>query len=524
MKKVVIPTKLDGVVAQILGDHGGYEVVADSERDISDIAADNSDAYALIVRSEKVTAEVIDALPNLKVVIRAGAGYNTIDTKHARGRKIDVMNTPGANANAVAEEVIAMILADARHIIPADASTREGKWEKKKFLGRELTGKTLGIVGLGNIGQLVAKRSSGFEVNLLGFDPMITTERAEDLGVTLTDIDSIFTECDYISLHVPETDETRGMVNDHLLGLMKSGATIINCARSGIIDEEAMRRARANKSIRFLNDVYAKDAAGEKSVTDIADLMLPHLGANTQEANYTAARRAAEQLIEFDEKGNTSYIVNRDIPEGLDEEHCELANVLARICRMIDGDKTFTKIETSFYGTLQPFSRWLLVPVLAGLLDDFDRSMDYAAAEAYLAKRGISYINRTPDPDKHYESSITLDLTSETSRDTRRIASIRGTITEGNLMVSRIGEFDKLYFEPGGHTAVFIYDDRPGVVAVIGKHFEENGINIEDLRQPHNSVIGRSIAIVKANVELPNDVLNAIAKDIPADVSFYVNI
>ena len=269
MKKVVIPTKLDAVVEKLLSENGNYDVVSDSERDISAIAADHPDAYALIVRSEKVTAEVIDALPELKVIIRAGAGFNTIDTKYARSKRIDVMNTPGANANAVAEEVIAMILADARHIVAADASTRAGKWEKKKFLGRELTGKTVGIIGLGNIGQLVARRASGFDVNLLGFDPFISPERAAEINVKVSSVEDIFREADYISLHVPETDETRGMVNTELLELTKPGATIINCARSGIIDEDAVRTARQSKDIRFLNDVYPKDEAGDKPVADI---------------------------------------------------------------------------------------------------------------------------------------------------------------------------------------------------------------------------------------------------------------
>ncbi|HQC52924.1 MAG TPA: NAD(P)-dependent oxidoreductase, partial [Lentisphaeria bacterium] len=157
MKKVLIPTKLDNIAQDILKAQG-YQVVQDSDTDLMTLLAAHQDAEALIVRSEKVTPEVIDALPKLKTVVRAGAGYNTIDIKYARRRNVDVMNTPGANSNGVAEEVIAMALAAYRHIIPADIDTRQGGWEKKKFMGRELTGKTLGIVGLGNIGQLVAKR------------------------------------------------------------------------------------------------------------------------------------------------------------------------------------------------------------------------------------------------------------------------------------------------------------------------------------------------------------------------------
>ena len=310
MKKVLIPTKLDAVASEILKRHGGYAVVQDAKTPLPELAAAHPDAYAIIVRSEKVTPEIMDLLPRLKVVVRAGAGYDNIDVKAARKRGIDVMNTPGANANAVAEEVVALMLADARHIIAADASTRAGGWEKNKFMGREVTGKTVGIVGLGNIGRLVAKRLEGFECRILGYDPLIPVDRADQLGIQSADLETIFREADYVTLHIPENSETRGCVGEKLLGLMKPGATLVNCARAGIVDEAALRAAKAAKGIRFLNDVYPKDAEGPKSVADIADILMPHLGASTVEANENAARRAAEELIDLDEKGVTSFIVN----------------------------------------------------------------------------------------------------------------------------------------------------------------------------------------------------------------------
>ena len=305
MRKVLIPTKLDKFAAQLLTERG-YQVVLDGATPLADLIKANSDAEVLIVRSEKITPEIIDQLPQLKLIVRAGAGFNTIDIKYARKRDIDVMNTPGANSNAVAEEVIAMILASCRHLIPADISTRAGEWEKSKFMGRELTGKTVGILGLGNIGQLLVKRLAGFEVKILGYDPILSPALADKLGVELTNVDRIFAESDFVSLHIPENDETRGMVNRRLFDLMKPGATLINCARAGIVNEEDLRAVKAEKKIIFCNDVYPKDAAGPKSVADVADIMLPHLGANTHEANFTAARRAAEQTIAYFEQGITN--------------------------------------------------------------------------------------------------------------------------------------------------------------------------------------------------------------------------
>ena len=309
MKKVLIPTKLDKEVAKILG-NAGFEVVQNPEKAVIDLASENTDAEVIIVRSEKVTPEVMDKLPSLRLVVRAGAGFDNIDTKYARSRNVDVMNTPGANSNAVAEEVVALALAAYRRVVPADASTRAGKWEKSKFMGREITGKTVGILGLGHIGRLLVKRLSGFEVKVLAFDPVLSPEKAAELGVTLTSVEEIFSQADIISLHIPENDATRGMVNAKLLSLVKKGVMLINCARAGIVDEEAIRAIKAEKEMLYCNDVYKKDAEGDKSVADIADVMLPHLGASTKEANFMAAKKAADQTVAYYESGDKSCVVN----------------------------------------------------------------------------------------------------------------------------------------------------------------------------------------------------------------------
>jgi len=524
-KKVLIPTKLDRIAGEVLAATGLYEAVQDDVTPLADLAARHRDAYALIVRSEKITAAVIDALPALKVIIRAGAGYDTIDTKHARRKGIDVMNTPGANSNAVAEEVLALMLADARFIVPADVSTRAGGWEKKAFMGREIAGKTVGIVGLGNIGRLVARRLSGFDCRLLGFDPVIAPERAQDLEVALVNLETLFKESDFITLHVPLTDETANMVDETLLMRMKNGATLINCARHGIIDEAALRRIKPQKRLRFLNDVYAKDEAGAKPCADIADLMLPHLGANTHEANWNAARRAAEQLVEYDEKGIATYIVNRDVPEGLDPAYGDLAFTLARVARVLVGREVkLQKIETSIYGSLAPFADWLLIPIVASLWNEFDRSMDVGAARQFLKERGIEYVNRKVDPHKRFANSITLDMLATVDAGTLRRTSVRGTVAENTLMISRIDEFDKLYFEPKGSTVYFQYDDRPGVVGAVGLSLASSGINIEDVRHSHSMESGQSLVMMRVNKSVPAPLVSKIAEEIKANRAFSLTL
>ncbi len=527
MKKVLIPTKLDKVARETLESHGRYLVVQEEVSDLAAFAAAHADAYAMIVRSEKVTAAVLEALPQLKVIVRAGSGFDTIDVKRARKRGVDVMTTPGANANAVAEEVIAMMLADARHLVAADPSTRAGKWEKSKFMGREISGKTIGIVGLGAVGQLVARRLSGFDVKLVGFDPVISEERARAFGVEVMDLASVFEKADYVTLHIPENAETKGVVNAPLLSRMKKGATIINCARSGVIVEDDLRKMKAEKGLRFLNDVYPKDAEGPKTVSDVADLMLPHLGASTKEANFKAALLAAKQLIELDEKGISSFIVNRDIPAGLDRSYADLAFTLSRFCRqMIGPDAKLKLIETSFYGSLKSYSNWLLVPIVAALSEseEFDRSSDAKTALKYLSDMGVKYTDREPDNRKGYEDSITLDLTASVGGDMLRNASIRGTVADGILMIARINDFQKLYFEPKGNTVVLAYKDRPGVLGRIGAALANADVNIDDVRNPHDTKGENSIAIVKVNRPVSSDVVGAIAKDIGAHTAFCVTL
>jgi len=509
-RKVIIPTKLDPVVKEILTD-AGFSVVQEAETQPLDLAKANSDAEAVIVRSEKVTPEVMDTLPSLKLVVRAGAGFDNIDIRYARKRGVDVMNTPGANSNAVAEEVMALILAGLRKLVPADISTRAGRWEKKSFMGRELTGKTVGILGLGNIGRLLVKRLSGFDVKVLGYDPVLSADFAARLGVKLCTVQEIFEQADIVSLHIPENDKTRGMINADLIGRMKKGAMLVNCARAGIVDEGAIRALKAEKNLIFCNDVYPKDAEGDKSVKDIADIMLPHLGASTKEANFLAAKRAAEQTVSYFNDGVTACVVNKGVPDGLDENYQKLASLLASLGRACLNGRAISKIEMSFYGKLHAFSRWLLAPVTSGLCPEFDAFSGADEALKFLKSRGIDTVNREVDDSKHYGESITIDFLSGNDR-----VSIRGTIAEGRLMVSRINSYDGIYLDPAGDTLFAEYEDAPGVLGRIAGILGAENINITDIRAPQDRESSRALAVIKTNMAVPAGVTAKIAEAVKA--------
>ncbi len=518
MRKVLIPTKLDKFAASLLSERG-YNVVLDATTPLTELVQANADAEVLIVRSEKVTPEIIDMLPKLRLIVRAGAGFNTIDTKYARKHDIDVMNTPGANSNAVAEEVVAMMLAASRHLLAADQSTRNGEWEKSKFMGRELTEKTVGILGLGHIGQLLAKRLSGFEVKVLAFDPVLSPALAEKLGVELTSVERIFSESDFVSLHIPENDETRGMINRRLFELMKPGAMLINCARSGILNEEDLRAVKTEKKIVFCNDVYAKDAAGPKSVADIADIMLPHLGANTHEANFVAAKRAAEQTIAYFEQGITNCVVNKALPDGLDAKYQKLAYVLTALTNAYLGkENNPTRIETSFYGALAQYAKWMTPAIVAGIAADFAADQGPKDAEHFLAETGIELVNREVDNDKHYGESMSIDLFVGGNLIYK--AGARGTIAENNLMISRLNNFDQLYLEPTGHHLFVEYKDEPGVIGRIAGILGEKNINIIDIRAPQDLKSGQSLSVIKTNVEVPDMLVQKIREAVKASKAF----
>lgn len=521
--KILIPTKLDKAAAATLS-AAGYDVVQDDSAPIEDLVAANPDAAGIIVRSEKVTPAIMDSLPGLKCVIRAGAGFDNIDYVYGRTKGIDVMNTPGANSNAVAEEVIAMILAAYRYVVPADVTTRAGEWNKKLYMGQELTNKTVGILGLGNIGRLLVKRLQGFECKVLGYDHFLSKQRALNIGAIPTEIEEIFSTADIISLHVPGGPATRNLINAELIGKMKDGAMLINCSRYGVVDEDAIRAAKAaGKKIIYCTDVHPKDAAAMQPSADVADLLLPHLGANTREANKNAAMRAANQMISYFATGDTSCVVNAERPADLHPGHLQLASMLGKLAYHAGGCKPIRKVECTFYNNLRAYRKWFTPWILQGTVPGAEHGLMPAAAETSFREHGIVYKAREPKDDKHYDDALTIDISMEVDGQII-VSSVRGMVVDGTPVVSRIADFDHLYATLAGNTIVLRYADRPGVVAAIGQALSLAGINIDNIVAPNHHASGDSLAVIKTNLPISDDQLQAIAKTISAKLAFSISM
>lgn len=314
MMKVLIADKADSLCEKVLKEKG-LEPVVKTGMKPEELKACIDQFDAIIVRSATtLTRDLIEAAKNLKAVARAGSGVDNIDVVAASEKKVLVMNTPFGNTVSTGEHAVAMMMALARHIPQANASTHAGKWEKKKFEGVEITGKTLGVVGCGNIGSVVADRAKGLRMNVLAFDPMMTPARAKELGVSLVTLDELYAKSDFITYHVTINPATKGMINKDTIAKMKKGVRLINCARGGIMVEEDIKAGIESGQIAgFACDVYAKEPATEHIFFGNEKIICtPHIAASTKDAQVTVAKQAAEQIADYLLNGKRTHAVNGD--------------------------------------------------------------------------------------------------------------------------------------------------------------------------------------------------------------------
>ncbi len=463
----------------------------------------------LAIRSAtKVTAKMLERAEKLKVIGRAGIGVDNVDIPAATARGVIVMNTPFGNSITTAEHAITLMLSLARQIPEADASTRAGKWEKNKFLGVEISGKTLGVIGCGNIGSIVADRALGMKMKVIAYDPFLSDERALDLGVEKVELEELLRRADFITLHTPLTDKTRNIINADSLKLTKKTVRLINCARGGLVDEAALYDALSSGRIAGAAlDVFVTEPATQSPLFALPNVVCtPHLGAATSDAQENVALQIAEQMSDYLIRGAISNAVN--FPSISAEEAPKLKPFVALAEKLgsFAGQLTETgikRVQVSYEGVVaQMNTRALTSAAIAGLLRPMLQDVNVVSAPIVAKERGIVVEETRREAEGDYESLITVAVV--TDRQTRWVA---GTVyADGRPRIVNIKGI-RIDAEFGPSMLYVTNQDRPGFVGRFATLLADAGINIATFHLGRETAGGNAIALVEVDGAVPPDVL-----------------
>jgi D-3-phosphoglycerate dehydrogenase len=510
MPKVLISDALSPAAVQIFKDRGiNVDFQPALGKDKEKLAALVGNYDGLAIRSAtKVTAKVLEQAKHLKVIGRAGIGVDNVDIPAATARGIIVMNTPFGNSITTAEHAISLMLALARQIPEADASTRAGRWEKNKFMGVEIFGKTLGVVGCGNIGSIVADRAIGLKMKVVAYDPFLSQERADDLGVEKVDVDELFRRADFITLHTPLTDKTRNIINADAIRTMKKGVRIINCARGGLVDEAALHDALKSGHVAGAAfDVFVTEPATENALFSLPNVVCtPHLGASTSEAQENVALQIAEQMSDYLLRGAITNAIN--FPSITAEEAPKLKPFIALAEKLgsFAGQLTetgITKIQLAYEGAVaQMNTKALTSAALAGLLRPMLGDVNVVSAPVVAKERGIVVEEVTREMPEDYESLITITVTTE--RQTRHVS---GTVfADGRPRIVNIKGI-RMDAEFGPSMIYITNLDKPGFIGKFSSTLGEAGINIATFHVGRDGPGGNAVALIEIDGDLPAEVL-----------------
>ncbi len=511
--KVLISDALSPAAVQIFKDRGvAVDFQPNLGKDKDKLAAVIGGYDGLAIRSAtKVTAKILAGAKNLKVIGRAGIGVDNVEIPAATARGIIVMNTPFGNSITTAEHSISLMLALARQIPQADVSTQAGKWEKNRFMGVEITGKTLGIIGCGNIGSIVADRAIGLKMKVIAFDPFLSPERALDLGVEKVELDDLLRRADFITLHTPLTDKTRNIIDAAALAKTRDGVRIINCARGGLVDEVALRAALdAGKVAGAAFDVFVTEPANENPLFGHPNVVCtPHLGAATTEAQENVALQIAEQMSDYLLRGAISNAVN--FPSITAEEAPKLKPFIALAEKLgsFAGQLTesgISKVQIAYEGPVAHMKiKALTSAALAGLLRPMLQDINVVSAPVVAKERGMVVEETTREAEGDYESLITLTLTTE-----RQSRSVAGTVyADGRPRIVDIKGI-RMDAEFGPSMIYVTNEDKPGFVGRFASILGEAGINIATFHLGRNAPGGDAIALVEVDGAVTPDVLQKV--------------
>ncbi len=470
---------------------------------------------ALMIRSgTKVTKEVIEAATNLKIIGRAGVGVDNVDVPAATRKGIVVVNSPEGNTIAAAEHALAMMLSLSRHIPSANQSVKASKWDRKSFIGAEVYKKTLGVVGLGKIGAHVANVCRAMGMKILAYDPFISEERATQLGCRLVDLDHLFSEADYITLHVPKTAETTHLIGKESIAKMKPTTRIINCARGGVVDEQAVCDAiKEGRLAGAALDVFESEPLGESELRNLPNVVLtPHLGASTAEAQVNVAIDVAEQIrdVILGLPARSAVNIpglNANVMEKL-RPYLQLAETLGNMVGQLAGGR-IEKLNVTLQGDLaEKEAKPLVVAALKGLLSPALRErVNYVNAEIEAKERGIRIIETRDESIRDYTGAICLEAKGAVGEH-----SVNGALlSDGEIRITNIDGFP-VNVPPTNYMLFTVHRDVPGIIGKIGSLLGSFNVNIASMQVGRKIVRGDAVMVLSLDDPLPEGVLSEITK------------
>ena len=511
MAKVLISDKMSPFAADVFRGRG-IEVDVKTDLSPEELTAIIGEYDGLAVRSStRVTADVLAAAKSLRVVGRAGIGVDNVDIPAASQRGVVVMNTPFGNAITTAEHAIAMMMSLARQIPRADHSTHAGKWEKSAFMGVEISGKTLGIVGCGNIGSVVAERAQGLKMKVVAFDPYLSPERATDIGVEKVDMEGLLARADFISLHTPLTDATRGIINADAIAKMRKGVRIVNCARGGLVVEADLKAALESGHVAGAAlDVFANEPARENPLFGMPNVVAtPHLGASTTEAQEKVAVQVAEQMADYLLTGAVVNALN--MPSVTAEEaprlrpYMKLAEQLGSFAGQLTSS-AITAAEVEYEGAVAELNvKPLTAVVLQGLLSPLLEAVNMVSAPVIAKERGMEVTETKHERQGSYQSLIRLTVTTE-----RQTRSVAGTLFNGEN--PRIVDVKGIAMDAtmGPYMLFVTNKDKPGFIGALGTTLGNAGINIATFNLGRTVPGGDAIVLIEIDSPVSEDVLETV--------------
>ena len=513
MPKVLVSDKLSDTAVQIFRDRGiDVDFQPDLGKDKEALVAVIDRYDGLAIRSAtKVTEKLISRAASLKVVGRAGIGVDNVDIPAASKNGIIVMNTPFGNSITTAEHAISMMMAVARQIPEANASTHAGKWEKSRFMGVELTGKTLGVIGAGNIGSIVIDRARGLKMKVIGYDPFLSEEHATDIGVEKVELDMLLTRSDFITLHVPLTDQTRNILSAEAIGKLKPGVRIVNCARGGLVDEAALAEALKSGHVAGAAfDVFAVEPATESPLFNLPNVVVtPHLGAATTEAQENVALQVAEQMSYYLLTGAVTNAIN--MPSITAEEAkimgpwIKLAGHLGHFIGQMT-DEPIQAINILFDGEASEMNlSALTAATVAGIMTATNPDVNMVSAPVIAKERGVRISTTKQDQSGIFEGYIKATVVTE-----RRERSIAGTVfSDGKPRFIQIKGIN-IDAEIGSHMVYTTNEDVPGIIGTLGMTMGNHGVNIANFTLGRNKAHGEAIALLYVDEPVPDVALDEL--------------